>query len=120
MRPHVMLYGLEPAVALPLAAVLEEAGSQVESRPIVEPERFTESIAGRPLPVIFCAAAECARLLRAFAARGLRVPLVVAARQPNTNEWLDALEQGAADYCGLPFDRSQVGWIVKSAIMAAA
>lgn len=120
MKPHVILYGLEPAVAMPLAAVVEEAGARVESRPAAEPERFAESIVGRRLSVVFCCAGECARLLRAFAAWGVHVPLVVATRLPDTNEWLDALEQGAVDYCGLPFDRGQVGWIMKSATLAAA
>src|SRR4051812_5508191 len=40
------------------------------------------------------------------------VPVVVVSRLPEVSAWLDALEQGAADYCGAPFERKQVGWVL--------
>jgi hypothetical protein len=45
---------------------------------------------------------------------------VVVSRLPEVSAWLDALEQGAADYCGAPFERKQVGWVLNSSLPAAA
>ncbi|MGD0497642.1 MAG: hypothetical protein ABSC23_04310 [Bryobacteraceae bacterium] len=45
-----------------------------------------------------------------------RLPVVVATRLPETKQWLDALEAGAADYCGAPFEASQVRWIMNSVL----
>src|SRR3954471_20749293 len=38
------------------------------------------------------------------------VPVVLVNRLPENARWLDALELGAADYCGAPFERVQVRW----------
>ncbi len=47
------------------------------------------------------------------------LPVVVVSRLPEVSAWLDALEQGATDYCGAPFERKQVGWVLKSSLTAA-
>jgi DNA-binding response OmpR family regulator len=41
-----------------------------------------------------------------------RLPVVVVTRLPETQLWLDALEAGAKDYCGAPFERTQLRWIL--------
>jgi hypothetical protein len=33
---------------------------------------------------------------------------------PDPAQWLNALEAGAADYCGAPFETVQVRWIMGS------
>jgi len=38
--------------------------------------------------------------------------LVVVTRVPDHGKWLDALEAGADDYCCLPLDRQQIGWLL--------
>ena len=48
-------------------------------------------------------------LLRASAPQ---LPVVVVTRLPEAGRWLDALEAGAKDYCGAPFERVQVRWIM--------
>lgn len=48
-----------------------------------------------------------------------RLPIVAVTREPGAARWLDALEAGANDYCGAPFDRLQVQWIM-SALVANA
>src|ERR1700733_5690283 len=56
-----------------------------------------------------------AQFLRVFAAiRELapEVPVIVVTQNPTEGKWLDAIEAGAADYCGAPFETVQVGWIL--------
>jgi DNA-binding NtrC family response regulator len=48
------------------------------------------------------------------------LPVVVATRMPETRQWLDALEAGAADYCGAPFENLQVRWIMSSVLAEQA
>jgi DNA-binding NtrC family response regulator len=45
-----------------------------------------------------------------------RLPCIVAARVPDTTEWLDALEAGATDYCGAPFESGQMESLIRSAL----
>lgn len=40
------------------------------------------------------------------------LPVVVVTRLPEVTRWLDALDAGAADYCGAPFERVQIRWIL--------
>lgn len=48
------------------------------------------------------------------------VPFVVVTRLAETEQWLDALEDGATDYCAAPFERRQVRWILDGALRRAA
>jgi DNA-binding NtrC family response regulator len=41
-------------------------------------------------------------------------PVVVVSRVPEVNDWLDAMDAGAADYCAAPFERDQLDWILES------
>ncbi len=49
---------------------------------------------------------------------GLRVVLVN--RLPENARWLDALELGATDYCGAPFEPVQMRWLVDSVMRQPA
>jgi DNA-binding response OmpR family regulator len=42
------------------------------------------------------------------------LPVIVVTRLPEARNWLDALEAGAADYCGAPFEHVQLRWILGS------
>jgi DNA-binding response OmpR family regulator len=44
------------------------------------------------------------------------LPIIVVTHRAGTTEWLDALDAGATDYCGAPFERMQVRCILESAI----
>jgi len=44
-----------------------------------------------------------------------RLPVVVITRLPDSRRWIDALEAGARDYCGAPFERIQLRWILDTA-----
>ena len=48
-----------------------------------------------------------------------KLPVIVATRLPEVGRWLDALDAGAADYCGAPFERIQVRWILDSVSRSA-
>jgi DNA-binding response OmpR family regulator len=41
------------------------------------------------------------------------VPVVIVSRHPETSEYLDAMDAGAADYCSAPFEPSHIHWILK-------
>jgi DNA-binding NtrC family response regulator len=49
------------------------------------------------------------------ATRDSRIPVIVVTRNPETREWLDAMEAGAFDYCSAPFEPRQLQWILDSA-----
>lgn len=40
------------------------------------------------------------------------VPIVVVSLFPQTGDWLDALDAGAADYCAAPFEPVQLRWLL--------
>jgi DNA-binding response OmpR family regulator len=46
------------------------------------------------------------------------LPVIVVTRVPGTRSWLDALDAGASDYCGAPFEPVQVRWIMDSVTRA--
>ena len=54
--------------------------------------------------------------LRAILRTRSDVPVVVTSRLPEVRAWLDALQDGAADYCGAPFEATQLGWILHSTL----
>jgi DNA-binding NtrC family response regulator len=55
-------------------------------------------------------------LLRKVREERPKLPFVVVTRVPETNEWLDALEAGATDYCSAPFENRQINWLMESAL----
>jgi DNA-binding NtrC family response regulator len=44
------------------------------------------------------------------------LPVVVVSRIPEVSGWLDALDAGATDYCGAPFEAAQVRWVLDSSL----
>ncbi len=45
--------------------------------------------------------------------------VIVVTRQPEARHWLDALDAGATDYCGAPFEHVQVRWILRPILSQA-
>jgi len=41
-------------------------------------------------------------------------PIVVVSRLPEVSAWLDALDAGAADYCGAPFEPAHLSWMFRN------
>jgi|SRR5690348_16915351 len=48
------------------------------------------------------------------------LPVIVVTRQPEARHWLDALDAGATDYCGAPFEHVQLRWILGSVLSQAS
>lgn len=47
---------------------------------------------------------------------GLKVPVVVASRLDDTNEYVEAMSLGAFDFIASPYARREVEWIVNRAL----
>jgi DNA-binding response OmpR family regulator len=100
----VLLLGLETPIAEQLTSVLQQLGQDVatidngsDAQVIFVPEGdFHEVQDSRP-----------------------GIPLIVVSRLPEVSKWLNALEQGAADYCGAPFEARQLRWALNSSLAPA-
>jgi DNA-binding NtrC family response regulator len=68
--------------------------------------------------LVFCSADRqtYTLLLNLIKQEGLQLPVVVVSRHPQTDEWLDAIEAGAADYCSPPFEAFQISWIIDNTL----
>lgn len=104
----ILLFGLDHALAEELMAVLQQLGQTVLT---VASGGALETDAN----LVFATSDDLGTLRRARP----DLPVVVVSRLPEVSAWLDALEQGATDYCGAPFERKQVGWVLKSSLSAA-
>ena len=99
-----LLYGLEP----PLAAALTEAlkGCNCSALCVdLDAERQRGDI-------VFCSPRP--DVLRQVLSLYLNVPVVVVSRLPEMEDWLNALEAGAADYLAAPFETIQLRWLLNS------
>lgn len=108
----VLLFGLDTGLADQLMETLYPLCSHVHTLPASEEcvralQRF------RP-DLVFCSS-EPARfhdVLNAKLRLELPVPIVAVSRIPEVSEWLDAMDAGAADYCGAPFESRDIEWIL--------
>ena len=88
---RAILCGLEHDVAHELRSALGEQDVKTEICPDLD---HVLSAAGKgTADVVFCSFSN--NLLRLL--KGISVPVVVVSRHPEVNQWLDALEAGAAD-----------------------
>jgi DNA-binding response OmpR family regulator len=105
---RIVLLGLPDDLAVTLTGVLQEESHQVANAHNLEDVRRDEphvafvSGDGPEFPH------NVSWLLDSMP----RLPVVVVTRLPDTQRWLDALEAGARDYCGAPFERTQLRWIL--------
>jgi DNA-binding response OmpR family regulator len=108
-----MLLGLPPDLDIQLTRVLRAEAHTVVSR------RFSGDLRRGPRSAVVFIAGQGPGIREEIAA--LRyyepdVPIVAVTRIPETKLWLDALEAGAADYCGGPFERIQIRWIMSTVL----
>jgi DNA-binding response OmpR family regulator len=109
----IILLGVENDLANQLSRVLREHEHIVKLTDSLETAAFQ-----RDVDIVFAGGdgpdyREVVRRLTALRP-GLRVVLVN--RLPENARWLDALELGAADYCGAPFESVQMRWLVDSVL----
>jgi DNA-binding NtrC family response regulator len=114
---RVILLGLPEDVARQLAEVLQAEKHQVSYKTY-----FDDLRQGRKPLVVFLSGdtPEFANNVASFRNLQPEVPVVVVTRSPETKQWLDALDAGAMDYCGAPFERVQVRWVMNSVLSYAA
>ena len=107
LAPRAILFGLAPAVEAELAASLRGA-----SFVISQSAGLAVALSAPPgSGIVFCP-----RGAAFFAAKVTfpNLPVVIVSRLPDTLEWLDALELGAADYVAAPFESVQMRWLLET------
>ena len=102
---RILLIGLEPSIADELRRVLGQLGQNVE----------TSTAGAADVELVFAPETDLACIQRSFPG----VPVIVVSRVPEVSSWLRALEQGAADYCGAPFEARQLRWALNSSLAPA-
>jgi DNA-binding response OmpR family regulator len=107
---RILLFGLEPSMADDLTRVLSQLGQNVQT---VTPGGG--AVDTGEIHLIFTPDTELVRVQRSLPG----VPVIVVSRLPEVSAWLSALEQGAADYCGAPFEARQVRWALNSSLAPA-
>ena len=107
---RILLAGLEISIVDELSRVLRQLGQSVHIA-------ATGSGAAVPgdMELIFAPETDLLSVQRSNPG----VPVIVVSRLPEVSTWLWALEQGAADYCGAPFEARQVRWALNSSLAPA-
>jgi DNA-binding NtrC family response regulator len=108
---HVALLGLPEDLGNQLTRILLEESHQVSHK------RFISDL--RRLPAssaVFISGdtPEYRRTISILRESHPHLPVIVVTRQSDAWHWLDALDAGAAEYCGAPFERFQLRWILDS------
>ena len=101
---RVLLVGLEPLLAVGLTQHLSARGLEVHHAETLKPTN-------QPFDIAFCEVHQPGLLALLSA---IAFPVVVVSRVPDVNEWLDAMDAGAADYCAVPFEHEHLDWILHS------
>lgn len=105
LAPRAILFCLDPTVETELSVSLREASYTV-----------SHALGYRVPPVsgpsiVFCPSGAA---FAAAQAEFPHLPIVIVSRLPDTREWLEALELGAADYVAAPFESVQMRWIFEA------
>jgi DNA-binding response OmpR family regulator len=106
----ILLIGLETTLAEELSRVLSQLGQNVQT---INPENGAAETGD--IQLIFAPEADLVSIQRSRPG----VPVIVVSRVPEVSSWLHALELGAADYCGAPFEARQVRWALNSSLAPA-
>jgi DNA-binding NarL/FixJ family response regulator len=107
LAPKAVLFGLEPEVETELADSLRGACCVI-SRSMGLPVIAGFGSGGG---IVFCPRGAA---FSAAKAAFPNLPVVIVSRLPDTLEWLDALELGAADYVAGPFESVQMRWLFET------
>lgn len=99
MTPNlrVRLYGLDPMLAADLRFALS---------------KLTIETTNDDPNLVFCAVDR--PVFEEARRRFPLCPIVVVSRLPEVSAWLDALDAGAADYCGAPFEPAHLSWMFRN------
>ena len=110
----ILLLGIETDLADALRCVLQQQGHEVQVADSLQAADGRANIlfAGGDGP-------DYREVVRRITAIRPDLPVVLVNRHPENARWLDALELGAADYCGAPFEPVQIRWVVDSVMRAS-
>jgi DNA-binding NtrC family response regulator len=114
----IMLFALDSALAAELAGALSFESRAFRLAPFEPTAEGVKAAVRSDAALVFCSADRqtYTLLLNLIKQEGLELPVVVVSRHPETDEWLDAIEAGAADYCSPPFEAFQISWIIDNAL----
>jgi DNA-binding response OmpR family regulator len=104
----IVLFGLDNDLADQLRTVLRQQGHQVDGSDSPEASEM------RSADILFAGGdgPNYRETVSELTERHPGLPLVLVNRHPENHRWLDALELGAADYCGAPFEPHQMNWLI--------
>jgi len=106
----IILLALENDLAEQLRPILRRQGHEVQAADSLEAPEIRKAdilFAGGDRP-------DYRNIVYSLTQRHPALPVVLVNRHPENRRWLDALELGAADYCGAPFEAIQVQWVLDS------
>jgi DNA-binding NarL/FixJ family response regulator len=109
----IVLIGLEQTAAGQICRALDPDRHQVESQ---AQDAVLRDLAN--VDIVFAGGEPdyYMSLLRLIREERPSLPFVVVTRIAETEEWLNALEAGATDYCSAPIDTRQLHWLMESAL----
>ena len=107
---RILLFGLEPTVAEELSSALRQVGESIQTA-AHDPKMLLQG----DYELVFASAGHLSKVQESCPG----IPVVVVSRVPEVSKWLEALEKGAADYCGAPFEARQVRWLLHSTMTQA-
>ena len=107
---NILLVGLESTIADELSRVLRQLGQSVQ----MAAQGIGAADPG-DIQLIFAPETDLAHIQRTCPG----VPVIVVSRMPEVSSWLRALEMGAADYCGAPFEARNIRWALNSSLAPA-
>jgi DNA-binding response OmpR family regulator len=107
----ITLLGLENDLAEQLSYVLRALQHRVHLTDSLE-----EAIRRSGSDIVFSTgdAPNYRELIRRLVKARRHRAVVIVNRFPENSRWLEALDLGADDYCGAPFEPVMVGWLVDS------
>lgn len=114
MPARILLYRLPDD----LANELRDALITSHIVPAIEEETKLSAIQWDAFDLVFCPSSLIVLSSVLEAAKGKRPHVIATSRLPESDEWIDALDLGAADYCAPPFEQPQLRWLIDRHIAA--
>ena len=100
---RAILFHLEEKLETELAAALKAASCEIH--------RVAAASSAAAGDLVFCTTGPGFHVAKSLFPQ---LPVIVVSRLPETEEWLDALEAGAADYCAPPFEATHLRWLLET------
>ena len=105
----ITLLGLDYDLAQPLARILRGLRHEVRIT-----NRMEQALRNTGARIIFAGGdgPYYREVVRELKRERPESAVILVNRVPDNTRWLDALELGATDYCGAPFETIQVQWVL--------